>query len=134
MRLFILTICLLTPIVVFSQEVVIYGDSNVGSLKFEVFNEKSSEPKVFIDNNLENRKFRISPNPANKDVTIENSLDSKVNLSIVDVNGSVVKNKPLTKGDNTVSLNELSVGSYIFVFRYNNKIIEQQIIQKVNDF
>ena len=107
-------------------------------------NEQFKEPLIieFSDNSSisdEQKRVNIQhyPNPAVEQVTISGSLDyiGSVSISIIDVNGHIVKTYDTYNNDNifnyTFTVGELPVGTYYVLLRYDNQnIIDKLVITR----
>ena len=107
-------------------------------------NEQFKEPLIieFSDNSSisdEQKRVNIQqyPNPAVEQVTISGSLDyiGSVSISIIDVNGHIVKTYDTYNNDNifnyTFTVGELPSGTYYVLLRYDNQnIIDKLVITR----
>lgn len=75
------------------------------------------------------KNFKISPNPANSNVTISSELIDSCQLKVTDLMGKVVLEKTLTGLQNTIDVNSLSSGAYFFTLNADGKTETVKIIK-----
>jgi hypothetical protein len=103
-------------------------DSNVGSITFHAAALESNNdlgdsgdtvytvkrtlaaPVILSITNLQESNMKIYPNPFFETIFIQNALVD--NFSIIDMNGRLILQGVLQKGDNTILTNQLSSGIY----------------------
>ena len=82
---------------------------------------------VLSTDDLITNGFKSYPNPFNEYVVI-NSPKS-VHLEVFDISGRAIMKFQITEGINTIDVNNLSKGSYIFKYTYLNASINQLLIK-----
>ena len=82
---------------------------------------------VLSTDDLITNGFKSYPNPFNEYVVI-NSPKS-VQLEVFDISGRAIMKFQITEGINTIDVNKLSKGSYIFKYTYLNASINQLLIK-----
>lgn len=81
----------------------------------------------------EDDNINIFPNPSKGEINVQYNKEEPFvgNLILYDINAKEVKtieNQVLNKGDNRINLNPVNSGSYLLVFKNNNKVITKIII------
>jgi uncharacterized repeat protein (TIGR01451 family) len=107
---------------------------NKASIKFD-YNEpiitNNTQTKISIISEVQNNKntlvnFKLFPNPAKEEITIEfNNVKAIRNIQVVDILGHVIKDIAINMTDRIINLNihELHAGSYVLnVIDRNNSV------------
>ncbi|MEJ8844624.1 T9SS type A sorting domain-containing protein [Lacibacter sp. H375] len=76
--------------------------------------------------------IKVYPNPAGPVCYVKNDFNHAVQLSIIGINGSVLKTIPVPAKQNNmqVKLNEFAKGYYLFRFSYKNKLLATVPVEK----
>jgi uncharacterized repeat protein (TIGR01451 family) len=76
---------------------------------------------------LQNLNIQVYPNPAINQISIQRKTDKVETVSIIDIDGKIVKKIQLNKFLQTVSINELQKGIYLLKFEHSEmiKLIKQ---------
>ena len=68
------------------------------------------------------------PNPANDLLNVSNHYKKEANLKIYNISGQLINEKLLSKGQNQVSVQNLSPGIYLFVLQSENSRIQNKVV------
>jgi hypothetical protein len=80
-----------------------------------------------VDVNL--KDFKIYPNPAQNQVTIEANELTNASLQVLDINGRVLKTQKIDKTNNNINIESLQVGVYLFKITSNEGTSTQRVIK-----
>ena len=106
----------------YSLEIVTVPEGQ--ALRLTIINNVLSANDFSIDS-----KVNISPNPANDKLSIDITDLTNVKLQVMDVSGNVLLNQNLYKTTNTITVNQLSKGVYIFKVIANEGSTVSKIIK-----
>ena len=84
-----------------------------------VYEEPESVSTLFTSNNT----FMLYPNPASNDVTVKRSMNTNALVEVTDLTGKVLFSVASEKLETKLSLENLSVGSYLIRLVENNRVI-----------
>lgn len=85
------------------------------------------ETTLYIED-VNNEEYKCYPTITNNNITIE-STDSGI-ASIISVNGMIIKNLKIEKGENTIDLSSLKAGLYFIRFEGNNDNWVDKVVKK----
>jgi parallel beta-helix repeat protein len=125
-----------------SENVYIYvtktssRDSDINDASVDVNNSDSSGLEMAMLEKPETGSFdfRLYPNPAVNTITValdQAKVNQKANLSIINMNGSIVKNLPLVLSGKTVDLDisSLNAGTYVVRITGDNFTVNKKFIK-----
>jgi hypothetical protein len=78
-----------------------------------------------VDNGI-----KIYPNPFLNEVIITFQDSAAAELKVLDINGRLLKNQKLTAAQNTIDMNDLPSGLYLFQITSDTKTTTQKVIKK----
>jgi endoglucanase len=73
-------------------------------------------------NDLNPELFKVYPNPASDEVTLEIANDDSYDCNILTIDGKLIHQSKI-KGTDTISLNKMTSGQYIIQLKESNKIV-----------
>ncbi len=68
-----------------------------------------------------------SPNPAKDQIVVSNPFNKDASLKIFNLNGKLVKEKQLGKGQNQIPVQNLPAGIYLFAIQSGNEIMKNKV-------
>ena len=68
------------------------------------------------------------PNPASAQITVMNPYQKEAHLKIFGMTGALIKETGLNKGENTVSVQNLPKGIYLFRLQSGNSVIQNKVM------
>jgi len=83
-----------------------------------------------IEEDSENLKLTIYPNPASNHVTLECEISEEFNIKVFNLCGIVVKEFKTTDQVSEVNITDLSKGIYVVTMSNNNQILKEKFIKK----
>jgi hypothetical protein len=74
--------------------------------------------------------LKYYPNPVRSKLMIENSANGFATMSIINLQGKVIKSVDLNRGQNEVSLDDLSNGYYILQLSMDDEVYQGRILKQ----
>lgn len=108
-----------------------FGDLPNGSDEMTSFNyptpNQSNELTQLPENGLK-MNLMVYPNPSNGRCVVYNGEKEKMDLSLVSLNGLLLRQYTVQPGNNEIHLNDLENGIYVFRFTLNGNSTYNRII------
>ena len=85
--------------------------------------------QVLASESFTEKSFRVYPNPVNDILTIENELSSDSKLTIVDINGRIVKNVSSSSSLTSINVSDLNSGIYFVNIETDQGKVTKKVIK-----
>ena len=94
-------------------------------------NEAHYINRLLSTNEIKKNDFKIYPNPVDDFLTLENPNLKITEILVVDMQGKILLQQPISSSQKKLDLKNLSKGVYIIQLKSNNKIFHfEKIIKK----
>ena len=108
---------------------VIQTKANINTSRSNIKQQFSNQSAGISSISSTDFSFELSPNPASEFITITFGKSSKVKLTISDINGKIVKNSSVIGDFYTISIEDLTKGTYFVNIEENGTVSTKKFVK-----